>query len=181
MIAFCLPIILGVFTLGPNASGALLQTPEQLQNDLIRTQQRVAAIDGAAKRYRKIRKELSGFSAEGGELIAYLRGDNVVKLKATHYGESGRAFEEFYFHEGELIFVSHLVENYNRPLSGKVVSRERNRFYFQNGVLIRWLGQRNKQQPVDSNDFKEKQDEYLESARKFASAAVSSEKVIEAW
>jgi len=38
----------------------------------------------------------SGFSAEGGELIAYFDSKAIVKMLATYYGETGRTVEEFY-------------------------------------------------------------------------------------
>jgi hypothetical protein len=44
-----------------------------------------------------VKKELSGFSTEGGELTAYFDGSKIVKISATYQGETGSAFEEFYF------------------------------------------------------------------------------------
>src|SRR6185436_18468275 len=77
------------------------QTTDAIQS--IRKQ--YAAINQRVARYRKVRKELSGFSAEGGRLIAYLDGTTIVKITASYYGETGKADEEYYYQDGKLIFV----------------------------------------------------------------------------
>lgn len=139
-----------------------------------------AAINKRAGRYKKVRKELSGFSLEGGELVAYLDGPAVVKIVANHYGEGGRTREEYYYSNGKLIFVLQKEFRYNRPLSGKVVRTRENRLYFENDRLIRWLGEDGKAVASGSTEYQEKQDEFLETSRKFVDAARSKASTIEA-
>jgi hypothetical protein len=139
-----------------------------------------AAINRRAGRYRKIRKKLLGFSLEGGELVAYLDGPAVVKIVANHYGEGGRTLEEYYYANGKLIFVFARESCYDRPLSGKVVRTSETRFYFQNDRLIRWLDEDGKPVASGSAEYQDKQDEYLETSRKFADAARSKNSTIEA-
>jgi len=114
-------------------------TPPQSETDIQSIRQSYAAINRKQSRYRKVKKDLSGFSAEGGVLIAYFEGQNIVKMLATYYGEMGRTSEEFYYRDGKLIFVLRTEMNYKRPLSGKVVSTRLNRLYFQDDKLIRWM------------------------------------------
>lgn len=139
-----------------------------------------ANINKRASRYRKVKKQLSGFSLEGGELVAYLDGPAVVKLVANHYGEGGRTLEEYYFANGKLIFVFQKESRYDRPLSGKVVRTSENRFYFESDRLIRWLGADGKPVASGTAEYQEKQDEYLETSRKFVNAARSKVSTIEA-
>jgi hypothetical protein len=48
-------------------------------------------INRSTARYQKMKKDLSGFSAEGSVLVAYFDGPNIMKISATFYGESGKA------------------------------------------------------------------------------------------
>ena len=143
--------------------------------------QQYATINKRAPRLRKVKKELSGFSAEGGELVAYFDGKAIVKMVATYYGEMGRTVEEFYYRDQKLIFAFRKVLNYNRPLSGKVVSTSEERFYFNNDQLIRWLDPDNKPVEASNPDYAAKQAEYLEYSGKFQTFARSRARSLEDW
>ena len=143
--------------------------------------QQYAAINKRAARLRKVKKELSGFSAEGGELVAYFDGKAITKMVATYYGETGRTVEEFYYRDQKLIFAFRKILNYDRPLSGKVVSTSEERFYFNNDQLIRWIDQDKKQVEASNPDYAAKQAEYLEYSSTFQSAARSKARMLEAW
>lgn len=154
---------------------------DPLAADPIQTiRKQYAAINKGVRRYKKVKKELSGFSLEGGELIAYFHGPAIVKIVANHFGESGRASEEYYYRNGKLIFVFRKDYRYDRPMSGKVVSTQENRFYFQNDRLLRWVNEDGKQIAPTIDEFKQKQDEYLESSSKFLDGARSKNATIEA-
>ncbi len=141
--------------------------------------QQYAAINARAARYRKVKKELSGFSLEGGELIAYFDGAAIVKIVARHFGEAGNTVEEYYYRNGQLIFVYEKVSLYNRPLSGQVVNVVENRFYFNDDDLIRWIGEKGKQVQV-SEEYRLKEKVLLENSNTFLSGAQSADAVIEA-
>jgi hypothetical protein len=143
--------------------------------------QQYAAINKRAPRLRKVKKELSGFSTEGGELVAYFDGKAIVKMVATYYGETGRTVEEFYYRDEKLIFAFRKVLNYDRPLSGKVVSTSEERFYFNNDQLVSWIDQDKKQVETSNPDYAAKQAEYLEYSSKFQSAARSRARTLEDW
>ena len=171
-----LPLSLFLSPLVCGVSIARTQTGEPIQT----IRQQYAAINKGARRYKKVKKELSGFSLEGGELFAYFDGPAIVKIVANHFGESGKASEEYYYANGKLIFVLRKDYRYSQPMSGKVVSTRENRFYFQNDRLIRWLSEDGKQVGTASDEFKQKQDEYLDSSSKFLSGALSKSSKIEA-
>lgn len=73
-------------------------------------------------RYRKVEKELSGYSAEGGSLAAYYDGNSIRKISALYYGETGKASEDYYYWDNQLIFVYRKDFQYDKPASGRVVA-----------------------------------------------------------
>jgi hypothetical protein len=171
-----LAVVVNGFAANLQIVGANPQTTRQIQS--IRKQ--YAAINKRVGRYKKLKKELSGFSLEGGEMVAYFDGPTIVKVVATYYGETGKSLEEYYFTNEKLIFVYRKESRYNRPLSGKVVHSYENRFYFANDRLIEWLNNRGRPAPNGIADYGEKQDEFLGTARKFLDGARSKAATIEA-
>ena len=170
-----LPLSLSPLALNTRAGGKP-QTVDPIQS--IRKQ--YAAINKRVGRYKKVKKELSGFSLEGGQLVAYFDGAAIVKIVATHYGEGGRTLEEYYYSNEKLIFVFHKEYQYNRPLSGRVIHTYENRFYFANDRLIQWLNDRGRPTVNGIEDYKQKQDEFLETSRKFVDGARAKASTIEA-
>jgi hypothetical protein len=139
-----------------------------------------ASINRNLARYKVVRKKLSGFSAEGGELVAHFDGRSIMKIEATFYGETGKTREEYYYQDGRLIFVFHKEFIYEKPLSGKVVRTHENRFYFDNDKLIKWINEDGKDSSTADAEYAEKQDEYLKSSMQFAAGARSKKPTIEA-
>lgn len=141
--------------------------------------QQYAAINRKTAKYKKVKKELLGFSAEGGELVAYLSGPSIVKISATFYGEMGRATDEYYYSKDKLIFVFRRHSHYRAPLSGKVVRITENRYYFKDDKLIRWIGEDGKQVSSASSEFAAKEAEHLVSSKQFTEGARSQNPTIE--
>ncbi len=141
---------------------------------------RYAVINRNLPKYRVVKKELSGFSTEGGELVAYFDGPSVVKMAATHQGETGRSFEEYYYRDGKLIFVFRRQETYDEPMSGKVSKTAEDRFYFDEGRLIRWLDRRGRAVAPGSGKYLEAQGQYLDSSKRLVEGARSQKSTIEA-
>ena len=150
------------------------------QTDPIETiRQHYASINKSVPLYRRVKKNLSGFSGEGGELIAYFHGPSVMKMVATFFGETGKAVEEYYFWNGKLIFVLSTDNRYDKPLSGKVARKTEGRFYFKDDKLIKWLGGDGKEVASDSSEFAAKQTDYLKIARQLSEGANSKNPTIE--
>ncbi|HEY0079554.1 MAG TPA: hypothetical protein VGB73_13155 [Pyrinomonadaceae bacterium] len=152
----------------------------QKKESISSIRERYAAINKNLAKYRVVKKELLGFSTEGGELVAYFDGASVVKMAATHQGETGRSLEELYYRDGELIFVFYRRETYDEPMSGKVAKTAEERFYFADGRLIRWLDNRGRAVAPGLGGYREAQARYLDSSRRFVEGALSPNSTIEA-
>lgn len=169
-----LPVILIAVFLGTHASAV----PAQVDTQISAIRAQYAAINKRAPRQRKVKKQLSGFSTEGGELVAYSEGPAIVKLVATHYGEMGRSVDEYYYSNGKLIFVFKKVFHYNKPL-GKVVRSTENRYYLNNDQLIRWIDENGKQSDLTSEDSRTRLKELIEESNLFLAGARSKNRTIE--
>jgi hypothetical protein len=135
-----------------------------------------AAINKNINRYRKVDKDLPGYSSEGGSLIAYFDGNSIKRIDAQFYGEMGLANEEYYYSNGRLIFVFRKESNYDRPLSGNIVSTKENRFYFSDASLIRWIDENGRHMSSSDSDYRTKQNEYLTNSKEFVTLAQSKSK-----
>lgn len=142
--------------------------------------QRYALINKGLARYKVVKKELAGFSTEGGELTAYFDGAKIMKMAATYMGETNSSFEEFYYSNDKLIFVLRKQEIYDEPMSGKVVKTKVNRFYFNDGKLIKWVDENAKQVAPGSRRYSATQSHYLSSSKQFTEGARSQQPTIEA-
>ena len=135
--------------------GWIATSHAQTTNAIQSIRKQYAAINKRVARYKKVRKELSGFSAEGGRLIAYFDGPEIVKIAATYYGETGRTEEEYFYQDAKLIFVYRKESTYSRPMSGKVVRISENRFLLRNDQLIEWLDENGKEVSTGPKSQKE--------------------------
>lgn len=172
--AVVLIVLFGVLAL-PEAKAQRAPGPDPIPA----IRQQYAAINQKAAKYKKVKKELLGFSAEGGELVAYLSGPSIVKITATFFGEMGRATDEFYYSNDKLIFIFRKQSHYGAPLSGKVVRTTENRYYFKDDKLIRWIDEKGKQVSSASSEFAAKETEYLASSKQFSEGARSKNPTIE--
>jgi hypothetical protein len=136
--------------------------------------QRYAAINKNVTLYRRVKKDLSGYSEEGGEMIAYFHGPTIMKIAATFFGETGRSTEEYYYWDGKLIFVFRREARYDKPLSGKIVATKENRLYFKDDKMIRWIDENGKEVVGGSTEFAEKEKEFLQSSKEFSERARGS-------
>ena len=171
--------ILILVMLALTAPAVFADSATQNADPIASIRQHYAQINRNSRLYRKVKKELSGFSGEGGELLAYFHGPSIMKMAATFYGETGKATEEYYYWDGKLIFVQNIDYRYDKPLSGKVVKTTENRFYFNDDKLIRWIDENGKQVASDKSEYQEKQKEYLETSKQFSDGARSKDPTIE--
>ena len=129
-------------------------------------------IEKELKDCRQVKRDLPGESAEGGELTAWFKGTTVRKLSARFFGETGKALEEYYFADDQLIFVLRVETHYTKPMSGVTKDKTEQRFYFADGKLIRWLNPDKKD--VTSDAAKPEHEHELLAAAKKYSAMVTS-------
>ncbi len=134
--------------------------------------------------YTKIEKDLLGQSTEGGSVVYYSKNDasqDVEKIVATYFGETGKLVNEFYYKDSVLLFVFEENYEYNRPIYWDEQRAEESqdnevfdlnkskitesRYYFYNNKLIRWLDENDKEVPVDLNLFKDKEISILQQSK----------------
>ena len=97
-------------------------------------------INADISKFRVVKEDLVGQSAEGGELIKYYEGESLRKAKLVFYGETGRAMNEFYFLDGAIIFSFKRTYFYEIDNDSTVRKVDEERFYFNKLKLIRWIG-----------------------------------------
>jgi len=132
-----------------------------------------AEIQREAPTYRQSKREIQGFSLEGGEIVGFYRGSELRKLAAHHYGESGEATEEYYFSDGRPVFVYVVDLRYDELMSGRVRFRTEDRYYFDGGRLIRHV----RTPPADEDEeeaFAPDLPDLLEVAKAFAACAAAT-------
>ena len=98
---------------------------------------RFGIVERKLPTFELVQRDINGFSAEGGTLRGYFDASQLQKIRAEFLGETGRATEEFYFANGEPVFVYRVDEWYDRPLSGRVVRRIATRYYLSRGQILR--------------------------------------------
>ncbi len=163
----------------PGVPADIIPTSSHAEGSIQTIRERYATINRSAAKYKSVKKKLSGFSAEGGELVAYFDGPKIMKIVASHFGEGGKAVEEYYYWDDSLIFVYRKDSIYDKPMSGKAARTAENRFYFDKGRLIRWIDENAKQVAVSNSEYLENEKNYLQLSREFADGARSKNSVIE--
>lgn len=174
-----LPTILIAFLMAIVALTDSASVPAQSDAQISSIRAQYASINKRSARYKKVKKLLSGFSLEGGDLVAYFDGPSIIKMVATHYGEMGRSLEEYYYSNGKLIFVFDKAFHYDKPL-GKVVRVAETRYYFNNDQLIRWIDENGKQADITSENARSNHKKLLENSTLFLAGARSKNRTIKA-
>ena len=144
-------------------SGAVRGTaaPTDTEAAIRAIRQRYAEVNAHASKDREIKKELSGFSTEGGTLVASFDGEALVKIELTFYGESGEATEEYYYQDDKLVFVYRVDSSYDHLRSGKIARTDETRFYFRDETLIAWIDEHAKWVEPGTGKYQDNQKEYL--------------------
>lgn len=122
-----------------------------------------ALINADTAKYRVKKADIEGQSTDGGESTKYFDGKALRKAVLWFYGETGRSRIEYYLTDGQVFFAYAREYEYDKPyyVNGSKTARiEENRYYLNNGRLIRWLD--GKGTLVDKSKWKEKEDELLD-------------------
>jgi hypothetical protein len=97
-------------------------------------------INKNLKSYKRIAKTDTIETTEGNEVLLYYKGNEIKKIAATYYRESGKALEEYYFSGSQLIFCYCIDSHYNKPFNvkggGKIASTSEERIYLNNGKIF---------------------------------------------
>jgi hypothetical protein len=134
-----------------------------------------AATEREAPGYRQTAHDVWNFSLEGGELRGFYRGSELRKLSARLYGETWRGSEEYYFADGQLIFIHVVTERYRGMFgAGGIQATIEHRYYFDGGRLIRHVRtQRPSRRGEDMSVYDPEVPVLLEKARLFAACAAA--------
>lgn len=119
-------------------------------------------INRESKIFKVTEEDVEGLSSEGGLLKKLMDSKTLRKAELTLFGETGQSTTEYYFHNGEVIFVIKRTEMYKEPIyMGKTepASLEKDEMYFKNQILVRWFD--NEGKIVDQVKYLEKQIEIL--------------------
>lgn len=108
-----------------------------------------------------------------GVVTGYFRDEEVKKVLTERYGTESRMFTEYYFDDGELIYVLQQEYVYNKPntyteevakFQGDSVwyddtktKLEINKYYLSDNKLIKWTGPSDNDVPVNIADFTRKE------------------------
>jgi hypothetical protein len=134
-----------------------------------------ARVTRELKRCTQVKRNLEGYSTEGGTLTAYFRNLSPRKLVAQFYGETGQATEEYYFWNNRLFFVIRRESRYDKPF-GIVQSTTENRYYFTGGKLIRWVDERKNSISTASPKAQQREREMLRSTRELLELSKAAHK-----
>ena len=131
-----------------------------------------SSLDKFDKKVIELPSELSE-STEGGELVAYAESGKLRKLVLGNYSESGKVIIEYYFTENELFFCFVQKSTYNVPFTvdeerakemgldewfdEEKTEVEENRYYYHDGLLIRWIDEDGNRVDSTSREFREKE------------------------
>lgn len=173
-------ILLAMFVLFLCGSAAQAEDPT-----ILHIRQEYRSIRNAVPTMQVESSELSGYSTEGGEAQAFRESKGDIRLiKVRLFFESGKVFEEFYYENGMLIFAFYQSHRYNVPFNvtpeiaketgveafdpEKTVITE-DRYYFDNGTMIRWLDASKREVTPDSTEFKKSEKEITDMSHKMLS------------
>lgn len=123
-------------------------------------------------------------STEGGQATAYYSQGELKLIEVEWFGETGKRSIDYYFSNGALILASNKDFTYNRPIywdkkkaeenddseihNPNKTKLEENTYYFENGKLVRWLGNDRKNLPLDleTNEYAQGLIEHTQKLRK---------------
>jgi len=101
-----------------------------------------STINTDLKDYTLVEKDVEDESTEGGFIKAYYNNDKLILMHCEFYGEMGNLVEDYYYNNEKLFFVFAIRNNYSSPVYEEVektISKEENRYYFNNDKMIRWI------------------------------------------
>lgn len=126
----------------------------------------IKEINDDTAKLKVVQKDIFGQSTEGGFLRSYYDGNTLRKAIFTLFGETGQSTSEYYFLNGEIIFLHQKELRYKSPIyMGKteIESQKKNKYYFKNQKLIRWIS--NDGKIVDAILYPEKEKEILDDVK----------------
>lgn len=117
--------------------------------------------------------EIAGAPSE--TLVTTWRENGTLRRMDIRYPDDhGDAVQQFYYDSVGPVFVFETVTT--AAIDGSRSSRREDRYYFENGRLIRWLDGEKRSVPPTTRDFAEKEAELLRASRSFSSKMAADTK-----
>lgn len=122
---------------------------------LKKIERQFTAINLKLDSYKKISRDMPGFSAEGGTVTGYYEQSELVKSQTVFYAETGKVETDYYFFDNRLFFQYSKETVYNKPIYIKGCRTKKvqeNRLYFDKDRIIRWIDNHTVK-PYDNREF----------------------------
>lgn len=106
-------------------------------------------------------------SVEGGTIEGYFDYGDLKRVLVTLYTANGQMIEDYYYHEGELIFVlEEEITFIQDQVSAEIIDASilKATYYFNKGEMIYWKGFDNNEIDPESDDFKEAATSWMQLA-----------------
>src|SRR5947209_6748802 len=133
----CHHFILAFILLFPGDQ-VLAQATDTAKVNFVRAE--VSRINQNLKSYKRVEKKYTIETTDGNSMLLYYEGNDIRKIAAVYYGESGKALHEFYFSGKKLIFCYLVARRYNKPYNikggGKMASTIEERVYLHDGMVF---------------------------------------------
>lgn len=140
-----------------------------ISRTVARTDSIVESIDAALPNFSKVEKELEDDDRgirEGSTLEAYFHRGAIRRIDALFYGEDSNSSESFYLLSGNLIFATDTRSSNTDNRSDE----HRDKLYFANGKLIRWMDERGRLISLNTEEARAKQTAMLEAVASYHEA-----------
>jgi hypothetical protein len=141
------------------------------ETDIAQIRAEYQAIRAALPNLKVEKVTLEGYSTEGADAKAYRDGNGNIRLiRAELFFESGKEIGEYYYKDGKLIFAFYITHRYNAPsnltpqrakeagidaFDPKKTTISEDRYYFNNGKMVRWLGETKKEVDPKSQEYRD--------------------------
>src|SRR5580704_17513738 len=117
-------------------AGAPVDSTEAI---ILKIRKEYSRIKADSAKYQVVQQDVMDESTEGGEIVRYFDGKQMVELVATFYGETGNYVAEYYFSGTKLFFCYELRTIYTKLMSGVARKVDENRYYLDKLQMVRWL------------------------------------------
>jgi hypothetical protein len=93
-----------------------MEIPTEAMRDTDSVWDTVLSIDENRSGYTRITIDGIGESTEGSTGDFYSENGDIKRITATYFGETGKTISDFYYDEGNLIYLVENIQRYNRPI-----------------------------------------------------------------
>jgi len=141
----------------------------QVKDKIAEIRTKCQKINQNIKTFSKKEKEDDDSSEEGGSVIAFYKDHKLQLITAEYFGETGKWKDEYYFDNGNLVFVIKNQFEYNRPIywdkkmakenddtayfDNKKTTKKTDKFYLDGDKVILWINNKNKEEQNNSAVF----------------------------